>query len=199
MAKKIARENILFDFDDIQHTFYPESTYNPPEENPDISKNLRCIKDPRKPPGNRARKVIKGLPKCLGLPQIREFPNKPTNTIVRHESPWDTYRRIGVCEISGEVIVAADRSRSSRLRTFREYGKADADKLIHHLRNFDHLNILTAEECYLDQSSMYVLVEHLPLTLNDLVCCRAIYPNEAELASIMSQVGFYLMRHFSIS
>ena len=199
MAKKIAKENVVFDFDDIQQTFYPDKAYNPPKENPDSSKNLRCIKLPRKPPGNRARKVIKGLPKCLGLPQICEFPNRTTETIVRQESPWDTYRRIGVCEIAGELIVAGDRSRSSRMRTFREYGRADADKLIHHFRNFDHLNILTAQECYLDQLSMYALVDHLPLTLNDLVCCRTIYPTEAELASIISQVGFCLMRHFSIS
>jgi hypothetical protein len=90
-----------------------------------------------------------------------------------------------MCEIAGEVIVAADRSRSSCMRTFREYRRADADKLIHHFRNFNYLNILTAQECYLAQLSMYALVHHLPLTLNNLIYCCTIYPTEAELASII--------------
>lgn len=201
MAKDIAKKSIVFDFDDIQQKFDLDGTYNPPKESLNTSKSPKSrLKNPRKHIVNRAaRKVVKGLPKCLGLPQICNTPNRSMKMIVRQESPWDTYRRMGMCEVAGEVIVAVDRSRSSRMRTFRKYGRADADKLIHHFRNIDHLNVLTTQECYIDQFSMYALVDHLPLTLNDLVCCYTVYPTERELALIISQVCFCQIRNFSIS
>lgn len=188
MTKKMAKENILFDFDDIQQTFCPEKSHTSPQGNPHTSKNLPCINESKRTLGCRAMKVIKGLPKSLGLPQICGSSNIETEVIVRRETPWETYRRIGVREVAGQVIIAADRSRLSRMRTFREYKKVDAEKMICYFRNFNHLNILTAQECYEDQFSMYALVDHHPLTLNDLICCHTIYPTEAELASIISQV-----------
>jgi hypothetical protein len=144
-------------------------------------------------------KVIKGLPKSLGLPQICGSSNIETEVIVRRETPWETYLRIGVREVAGQVIIVADRSRLSRMRTFREYDKADAEKLIRYFRSFKHLNILTAQECYEDQSSMYALVDHFPLTLNDLICCHTLYPTEAELASIISQVNVQLKSKCTVS
>lgn len=145
MTKKIAKENILFDFDDIQQTVCRDKIYTSPKENPHTSKNLPCINESRQPLGCRAMKVIKGLPKSLGLPQICGSSNIETKVIVRRETPWETYRLIGVREVAGQVIIAADRSRLSRMRTFREYKKADAEKLIRFFRNFNHLNILARQ------------------------------------------------------
>lgn len=187
--RNITKENFVFDFDNILQTFNPEKKWNLSEAHPSMNNDLR-LSAKRQTLAIRSRKIIKGDRRSLGLPQICESPTNSTDMIVRQESPWDTYRRIAVLEIGGQVIIAVDLSRSSRMRTFREYARADTEQLLHYFRNSDNPNILCAQECYLDQSSMYALVDHLPLTLNDLVRCRSLYPTEAELASIISQVCF---------
>jgi hypothetical protein len=186
-SRSITKENIAFDFDNILQTFYPEKSWSLLGPRPSLNSDL-----PKKAPrlGVRSRKIIKGDQKLLGLPQISSSPAGSKEIIIRHESPWDTYRRIGVSDVGGQVIIAADVSRSSRKRAIREYTRADTERLIHYFRNSDNRNVLCARECYIYQLSMYALVDHLPLTLNDLVRCRTLYPTEAELASIVSQVCF---------
>lgn len=134
------------------------------------------------------RKIIKGNPKSLGLPQISESENSSRSLIVRHESPWDTYRRTLRCKLAGDVFIAARRSRPSQVVAIREYTKEDKDKMQQRYGNLDHPNVLSARECFMDGSSMYALVDDLPLTLEQLVGCRSLYPTEAELASIVWQV-----------
>lgn len=186
-SRSIAKENIAFDFDNILQTLYPEKSWSLSGGRPSLSNDL-----PKKAPklGVRSRKIIKGDQKVLGLLQMRNLPAGSKEMIIRQESPWETYRRIGVFDVGGRVIIVADISRSSRKRAFREYTRADTEKLIHYFRNADNRNVLCARECYIHQLSMYALVDHLPLTLNDLVRCRTLYPTEAELASIVSQVCF---------
>lgn len=140
-------------------------------------------------PRENQGKVIRGGPKTLGLPQARDSRSISRSLIVRHESPWDTYRRTYCCKLAGDVFIAARSSRPTKVVAIREYGKQDADKMLRRYETLDHINILSAWECFIDGDSMYALVDDLPLTLEHLIGCRSLYPTEAELASMVWQVG----------
>ncbi|KAJ5640358.1 uncharacterized protein N7484_008220 [Penicillium longicatenatum] len=55
-------------------------------------------------------------------------------------------------------------------------------------RSLKHSNVLSAAECFVDDESMFALVNDLPVNLAHLVGCRTLYPTEIELASIAWQV-----------
>ena len=71
MAKKIAKENVVFDFDDIQQTFYTEKAYNPPEENPDIRRFLKTTLS--------WQKRFLGISSQSEVPQPRELVHRSRN------------------------------------------------------------------------------------------------------------------------
>ena len=134
-----------------------------------------------------AQKVVSGGPKSLGLPQLCEE-GTSHRLIVREESPWDTYRRTLRCTLAGDVFIAARRSSPSQAVAIREYTKGDVAKMRRLYDILDHDNVLTARECFVYEGCMYALVNDLPLTLEQLVGCRSLYPTETELASMVWQV-----------
>ncbi|KAJ5465947.1 hypothetical protein N7530_009734 [Penicillium desertorum] len=150
-------------------------------------------KETHPPLSKKISKVIKGGPKALGLPQVSENAQGSHSCIVRYESPWDTYRRTISCIIAGKVIIATHHSNPSRVIAIREYQKRDADKMVELYSHLKHENILSARECFMDERSMFALVDDLPLTLEHLVGCRTFYPSECELASMLWQTGYLLM------
>ncbi|KAJ5642327.1 hypothetical protein N7490_006327 [Penicillium lividum] len=60
--------------------------------------------------------------------------------------------------------------------------------MLERYRSLKHSNILSAGECFIEDESMFALVDDLPVTLAHLVGCRTLYPTEIELASIAWQV-----------
>lgn len=133
--------------------------------------------------GESARKVVGRDTKSPGLEE-----NPFSRLIERHASPWDTYRRGLRCTLAGNVYIAARRSCPSRVVAIREYTRHDVAKMRRLYNVLDHDNILTARECFIHEECMYTLVDDLPLTLEQLVGCRSLYPTETELASILWQV-----------
>jgi hypothetical protein len=59
--------------------------------------------------------------------------------------------------------------------------------MLQYFSQLQHENILSAEECFNTEDSVYALCEDLPITLEDIVACDA-YLNEARLAAILKQV-----------
>ncbi|PGG98897.1 hypothetical protein GX51_06544 [Blastomyces parvus] len=137
------------------------------------------------PAQERTGKLMKGTQRSLGLPQIVE--SGVQSLIVRNESPWDTFLKVFNCKLAGTVTIAVHRTRPSRVVAIREYPMEDAERMLQRFRQVQHQNIISARECYSDKEAMYALVDDLPLTLVQLVGCRA-YPSESQLASIIGQV-----------
>lgn len=135
-----------------------------------------------------SRKVIKGLPKALGLSQALQSGGGSKTLIVRDESPWDTFELSFSCKLAGTVAIAAHRSRPSRVIAIRRYSAADAETMLQRFRHIQHENIMCSSECYRHNCSLYAVVDDLPLTLEHLGS-RAVCPNEVQLGSIMRQVS----------
>ncbi|KAJ5178972.1 hypothetical protein N7492_002182 [Penicillium capsulatum] len=174
---------------------YKELLNKPSREAPlqlaqlDVSTELESASNSKRkasPRNDHVRKVLGGGPKGFGLTQVCESTSR--RLIVREESPWDTYRRKLRCDLAGEVIIAARCYRPSQIVAIREYTNEDVTKMRRLYEILDHDNVLTARECFLNEGCMYALVNDLPLTLEQLVGCRSLYPTEAELASIAWQV-----------
>ncbi|KAJ5730171.1 uncharacterized protein N7483_004679 [Penicillium malachiteum] len=154
-------------------------------------------------PDNATKKVVTGGPKKLVLLQERDGKELSGTFLVRHESPWNTYRRTLRYKLAGDVLIAARRAGPSQVVAIREYGEDNADKMLQLYRKLNHPNVLTARECFVNNGSLYPLVDDLPLTLEHLVGCRFLYPTETELASMVLNGIDYLaqsaLEHRSLS
>jgi hypothetical protein len=108
----------------------PSSKQTPPPHVPSqLNRSLNSKKrDASSPQSESARKVVRGGPKSLGLPQVCED-GTSRRLIVRDESPWDTYRRRLRCTLAGNVFIAAHRSRPFQAVAIREYTKGDVAKM----------------------------------------------------------------------
>ncbi|KAJ6027956.1 hypothetical protein N7540_003532 [Penicillium herquei] len=152
-----------------------------------LNRSLNSKKREVSPQSKNTRKIVSGGPRNFGLPQVcEEGPSR--RLIVREESPWDTFRRTLKCTLAGNVFIAARRSGPSAVVAIRNYIEGDVAKMRRMYEILDHDNVLTARECFVHEGSIYVLVNDLPLTLEQLVGCRALYPTETELASMVWQI-----------
>ncbi|EDN08228.1 predicted protein [Histoplasma mississippiense (nom. inval.)] len=144
------------------------------------------------PPAQKCtRKLLKSPQRSLGLPQIVE--SGVQLLIIQNESPWDTFLKVFNCKLAGTVTITVHRTRPSRVVAIREYPMGDAERMLQKFRQVQHQNIISARECYSDKEAMYALVDDLPLTLVQLVGCRA-YPSESQLASIIEQAWMGLSK-----
>ena len=144
-------------------------------------RNASPLKEP-------SRKVVKGPPKALGLFQALQSGGGSKTLIVRDESPWDTFELSFSCKLAGTVVIAAHRSRPSRVIAIRQYSAGDVETMLQRFSRIQHENIMCSSECYRHNCSLYAVVDDLPLTLEHLGS-RAVCPNEIQLGSIMRQVS----------
>ncbi|KAJ5640277.1 uncharacterized protein N7484_008139 [Penicillium longicatenatum] len=169
----------------------PEAPLSKQQHQLNVPAQSNSTSNPKKraasPSSKDTRKIVGGAPRSFGLPQVCEE-GKSHRLIVREESPWDTYRRTLKCTLAGDVFIAARRSGPSTVVAIRKYINGDVAKMRRMYDILDHDNVLTARECFVNEGSIYALVNDLPLTLEQLVGCRALYPTETELASMVWQI-----------
>ncbi|OJJ78986.1 uncharacterized protein ASPGLDRAFT_1090590 [Aspergillus glaucus CBS 516.65] len=108
--------------------------------------------------------------------------------------------------MSPNNVMSTQRSNPSRVQAVREYPKSGAENLIQRFNCFQHANILSSRDCYIDSNHLYAFVDDFPLTLGNLVSAPGIYPTEVEMAAIMSQIlddlcylGSFGLSHPSLS
>jgi hypothetical protein len=70
----------------------------------------------------------------------------------------------------------------------RVFATRVAAETLHVYRQLDHRNIVTALEAFTTDSRLYIVLEHMPLSLEQIVRSPA-YPNERQLAAILGQVS----------
>ncbi|KAJ5642592.1 hypothetical protein N7490_006592 [Penicillium lividum] len=179
MSASQFESNLIFDFDAIkaQQQLPPNFIFQ--------GKQSTCaVKYSRL--RTRMPKIVSGPPKSLCLPHLLEL-DISAALIVRQESPWDTYTPAITYDVAGPVIIAARRTRPSRVVALRKYRKEDAKRLIDRFGRLEHANIVCVRECYIDSDFMFALGDDLPLTLAHIVSCAGLYPTEVQLGAILSQ------------
>ena len=112
-----------------------------------------------------------------------------TSLPVQDGSPWDTFRKYYECDLAGPVAVSVRISGDRAVRAIRQYPKENSEQVLQALRSLRHRNLASIVEIYRFSNSIYTLSNFDPLVLDHIVACKA-FPNEQELAVIMSQVGF---------
>lgn len=149
---------------------------------------------------DRARKILRGTPKPLELPTIVNSGGLAQSPLVRNCSPWEVYQPIFTCDLAGTVSISEHRRRGSKVVAVRSSSRTDGEELLHKYTRFDHINIISASECFSDNGVNHFIVEDLPISLEHLVASDA-YPTEVQLASILKQVSscyYFLQRTTSL-
>lgn len=106
---------------------------------------------------------------------------------VQHKSPWEAFVKVYKCELAGRFNVAIPRVRPERIVAIREIQVQNIDQILRLFREIQHPNILSSRECFLHESSIFIVHDNIPISLDHIVACEA-YPDEVELAAIMAQV-----------
>ncbi|KAL4891327.1 hypothetical protein BDV59DRAFT_67037 [Aspergillus ambiguus] len=137
--------------------------------------------------GKRSGKIVQSRPKSLGLLQVLESRGSAsTSVIVReNESPWDTFEPIFRCRLAGSVIICVQRTHPFRTAAMREYPMEDGSRILGLYRLLQHENILSARECYMDESRFYIRVDDLPVSLEHLANLKI---SAHQLSSVVSQI-----------
>ena len=122
--------------------------------------------------------------KIAKLPSISE--SKPSSfTNARNESPWEIYKKHFDLDLNGPVTVAQGKTGLVAVRTFTVAG---AEKALYMHGQVRHSNIVEAIEAFTTETSFYIVLEYMPISLYQIVE-SAKYPTESELAAILRQVS----------
>ena len=126
--------------------------------------------------------------KISKLPSISESkPSSFTNIIARKESPWDFYEKVLGLDLNGSVTVAQRKARHSGFVAVRAFPVAAAEKTLYMHGRVRHANIVEALDAFTTETSFFIVLEHMPLSIDQIVQC-AKYPTEKQLAAILKQV-----------
>lgn len=135
-----------------------------------------------------------GLMKDMVLREISPAGKKLESTfVIRHESPWETLRKIYECELAGPFDVAIPRVRASRLVAIRTIEAKNVNKVLRLFREIQHPNILCSQEYFIHSGSAFILHDDIPVSLDHLVASE-VHVNETEPAAVLAQVN---LLHYS--
>ena len=130
----------------------------------------------------------KGIVKIPRLPSISESGTSSfTNIIARKESPWEIYEKVLDLDLNGSVTVAQGKARLSGLVAVRAFPVAAAEKALYMHGRVRHVNIVEALDAFTTETSFYIVLEHMPISLDQIVQ-SAKYPTEGQLGAILIQV-----------
>lgn len=151
--------------------------------------SARLAKRPAAPSlAEPSRKVIRGPPRGLALPETNGSGNSSdSDLVIRDEPPWDTFKKYYEYDLAGAVAVCVRRSGRRAAWAIRQYRCKDADRILGILRSMRHKNVVSVWECFRTPDALYTLSKFHPLTLDHIVACKA-FPDQQQLAAIMSQV-----------
>jgi hypothetical protein len=105
------------------------------------------------------------------------------------ESPWEKYEKVYNVELGGPVEVALRKAPPVELVHVRAFATQAAAKTLHVHRQLQHRNIVAALDAFTTDDGLYIILEHMPLSLEQIVRSPA-YPDERQLAAILGQVSF---------
>jgi len=104
------------------------------------------------------------------------------------ESPWERYTEEYDLDLGGPVVVSVRKAPPVELVQVRAFPTSTAEKTLHMFRHIQHNKIVTALDAFTTDDFLYVVPEHMPVTLEQIVRCPA-YADERQLRAILGQVG----------
>jgi serine/threonine protein kinase len=137
------------------------------------------------------KKCIEGPLRDLALPQVaKSATSMQTVFIVRHESPWDTFRKSYDCELGKTFEIASCKLHPSRLVAIRTIRERHINTILRLFKNIMHPNILSSRDCFVHELSIFAVYNYqdIEIILDNLISCKA-YLNEVELAAVLAQVS----------
>ena len=90
--------------------------------------------------------------------------------------------------MAGTFDIAIHCAHPSQLVVIRMIQEGDVDRMLHLIKNMQHPNIMSSQECFLHEGSVFILHNDIPVSLDHFVACKA-YLNETELAVVLAQVS----------
>lgn len=103
-------------------------------------------------------------------------------------SPWERYEKIYDRELAGSLAVAVRREPPIKLVHVRKLPKKGAEKALHMFRGLQHCNIVVAQEALMTDDGLYIVLEPMSISLEEVVGSPA-YPDGRQLAAILGQVS----------
>ena len=136
------------------------------------------------------KKRMRGPIRDLALPKaFQSGKSLETTLVVRHESPWGTFVKEYECDLARLLTAASHRVRPSRLVAIRTIREEDIHTTLRLLEALQHPNVLSSQQCFLHNDSLFVLYNDIQISIDHLVACEA-YLNEVQLAAILAQVSY---------
>jgi hypothetical protein len=86
------------------------------------------------------------------------------------------------------VTVVERRVRPSTVLAMRTFPNKATEGLLEKFNCIQHENVIAALECFQAEDGLYVIFEHLPISLDHLVASRK-WLNKIQVASVMAQVS----------
>ena len=118
--------------------------------------------------------------------------NLPPDFQVRMGSPWDSYTKVlNVEHLDNSITVAERTAPHSGLVAIKVFPSAVAEKALERHQRVTHENIVDVLDAFTTDTSLYIVLEHLPISLLQIVE-GAKYPSELQLAAILKQVRFFM-------
>lgn len=85
--------------------------------------------------------------------------------------------------------MAVQKAPPVKLVHVRAFPKTAAEKTLHMFRQVQHRNITHVLDAFATDNGLYVVLEHMPVSLEWIVRSPA-YPDERQLAAFLGQVSF---------
>lgn len=112
------------------------------------------------------------------------------NNIVKHESPWKTYKKGYELKLDQFVTVAVRLFPRSGKVAIKEYTGHEMGRKIEMLNTVSHGRFVSLLELFEWEKACYAVFEHVFVSLEQVVACPA-YPTERQLAAIVGQVSWH--------
>lgn len=165
-----------------------------PNDIPDASKPTKQNRTRLGPEPGTYKKRLRGPLRDLALPGVvKSATSIRSSLVIRHESPWDTFRRSYNCELGKTFEVASPRVHPTRLVAIRTIQKTNINTILRLFETTQHPNILSSWDLFLHEGSIFAVhdYEDIEISLDNLIACEA-YLNEIELAAVLAQVSHVL-------
>jgi hypothetical protein len=107
----------------------------------------------------------------------RSATSRPLQLRAALGSPWEKYEKIYNVELRGPVEVAIRKAPPVKLVHVRAFATDAAAQTLHLFRQLQHRNLVTALKAFTTANGLYIVLEHMPLSLEQIVKSPA-YPNE---------------------
>lgn len=106
----------------------------------------------------------------------------------RSGSPWEHYEECYELQLNTPVTVALQKSAPSKLVSIRRFSRPTYEKDLYMFQQVQHESFVAALEAFTTGEHLYIVLEHMPITLDHIVKSPP-YPSETQLVAILAPVS----------